>query len=132
MIGLAQLLWAINLHVLHLLGLDVAWILDFRDPSLDDLELTDTSSNHRNRLAVPGSINKNEGRNLYMPVYKLFILYSGWVGVGWLLFLSITGRDRESMESYRWFVALIALGAGVGALAPWKGIGERERLALRR
>ncbi|WVR04664.1 hypothetical protein IAU60_001675 [Kwoniella sp. DSM 27419] len=33
LIGLAQLLWAVNLHVLHILGLDTSWVLDLRlDP----------------------------------------------------------------------------------------------------
>ncbi|KAL1411491.1 protein-ER retention protein [Vanrija albida] len=31
LVGLAMLLWAVNLHVLHLLGLDSSWILDIRD-----------------------------------------------------------------------------------------------------
>ncbi|WVQ83274.1 hypothetical protein IAT38_005413 [Cryptococcus sp. DSM 104549] len=35
LIGLAQLLWAINLHVLHLLGLDTSWILDLREVDPD-------------------------------------------------------------------------------------------------
>lgn len=52
--------------------------------------------------------------------------------MGWVLFLAITGRERESMENNRWFVAVVALGAGAGALIPWKGVGERERTALRR
>lgn len=34
LLGFAILLWATNLHILHLLGLDTSYILDFRDPDL--------------------------------------------------------------------------------------------------
>ncbi|WRT64733.1 uncharacterized protein IL334_001667 [Kwoniella shivajii] len=46
LIGLAQLLWAINLHVLYTLGLDTSWILDLRDdPNPDvDTELNPSSN----------------------------------------------------------------------------------------
>ncbi|KAK1921595.1 protein-ER retention-related protein [Papiliotrema laurentii] len=136
LVGLAQLLWAINLHVLHLLGLDTAWILDFRDkPSgPDDIELLDGPDSARNRLSVPGDrpAGRPHSGNLYVPVYKLFMLYSAWVGAGWILFLAFTGGERDSMERSRWFVAFVALGAAVGAITPWKGVGERERVALRR
>ncbi|WWC59509.1 uncharacterized protein I303_102065 [Kwoniella dejecticola CBS 10117] len=41
LIGLAQLLWAINLHALSSLGLDVSWILDLRDDPDPDEPLED-------------------------------------------------------------------------------------------
>ncbi|WWC67988.1 uncharacterized protein I206_101907 [Kwoniella pini CBS 10737] len=44
LIGLAQLLWAINLHILSSLGLDISWILDLRDdPEFDSEESLNTS-----------------------------------------------------------------------------------------
>jgi hypothetical protein len=65
-------------------------------------------------------------------VYKLFLLYTAWVGGGWLAFRWVTGAEPEAMERWRWLVGVIAVGAGVGAVAPWRGIGQRERAGLRR
>ncbi|WVF69765.1 hypothetical protein IAT40_004544 [Kwoniella sp. CBS 6097] len=52
LIGLAQLLWAVNLHVLHLLGLDTSWILDLRD----EPDLVDPDSPTITSLAEEGDI----------------------------------------------------------------------------
>lgn len=126
LVGLAQLLWALNLHILHLLGLDTAWILDFRDTSH---ETTEINLNDERRLPSPSG--RPESGKLYQPVYKLFLVYTAWVGSGWVLFRWITEGEAESMEEWRWFVGIIAIGAAVGALAPWEGVGEKERKALR-
>jgi hypothetical protein len=142
LVGLAQILWATNLHILHLLGLDTAWILDVRDhgPSLDDIPLLDNdvgsleiphSSSVRQTPRLEDSIAVDSGK-LHQPVYRLFLLYTAWVGGGWIVFRVVTGGEPESMESWRWLVGVIAVGAAVGALAPWRGAGQRERAALRR
>ncbi|OCF45854.1 hypothetical protein I317_00342 [Kwoniella heveanensis CBS 569] len=52
LIGLAQLLWAVNLHVLHLLGLDTSWILDLRE----EPDLVDPDSPTITSLAEEGDI----------------------------------------------------------------------------
>ena len=142
LVGLAQLLWAVNLHILHLLGLDTAWILDVRDHGslLDDIPLLDSdvgnldiphSRSIREVDGLRGSDQVGSGK-LYQPVYRLFLLYAAWVGGGWIVFRVITGGDPESMESWRWLVGVIAIGASIGALAPWRGAGQRERAALRK
>ena len=140
LIGLAQLLWASNLHVLHLLGLDTSWILDFRDPGdtiepnaeleMDHLASTNGHDELRQRSVVEPL--RAESGGLYQPLYKLCLLYSAWVGGGWVVFRLGTGANTEDMEKYRGFIALIALGPAVGALVPWRGVAERERTALRR
>jgi hypothetical protein len=129
LVGLAQLLWALNLHVLHKLGLDTAWILDVRNANHDtgEIEMSDNPSHAR----MAQSVSRPESGKLYQPVYKLFLLYTAWCGAGWVLFRMLTGGESESMEEWRWVVGLIAVGAVVGALSPWKGVGERERRAMR-
>jgi hypothetical protein len=129
LVGLAQLLWAVNLHILHLLGLDPAWILDFRDTGHDvtDIELSDSPTRKNDVVA-----ERPRSGKLYQPVYKLFVIYSAWMGGGWTLFRLITGAETEEMERWRGLVGVIGVGAAVGALAPWRGVGERERAALRR
>ncbi|ORY30353.1 EXS family-domain-containing protein [Naematelia encephala] len=144
LVGLAQLLWAVNLHVLHLLNLDTAWILDIRDDNPDPpgLELDtlgipednvvqlDTPGRQRT-MAAPKSLRVDSG-SLYGPIYKLFLVYTAWVGGGWFLFRWLTDGDGELMERYRALVAVIGIGVGVGAVTPWHGPGERERASLRR
>jgi hypothetical protein len=121
LIGLAQLLWALNLHILHLLGLDTSWILDFRDDPPDEIELE----------PITPEVTRPESGKLYQPVYKLFLIYTSWVGGGWVVFTVLTGSDTELMEQYRGIVGVVALGAVGLALAPWHGVGERERRGLR-
>ena len=110
----------------------MSWILDFRDK--DDIPLSDSPTlGSRARLNVPGNAVKERGeKKLYPTVYKLFVLYSAWCGLGWALFITITNRETESMERHRWLVAFVAVGAAIGALFPWKGVGERERSAMRK
>ena len=136
LVGLAQLLWAANLHILHILGLDTAWILDFRNRGeVEEIPLESTADS----LDVPPLSNaarfggeSMESGKAYQPVYRLFLLYTAWVGGGWLVYRMLTGGEAELMESWRWFVGVIVVGAIVGALAPWRGTGQRERAALRR
>ncbi|WVW78401.1 hypothetical protein I302_100355 [Kwoniella bestiolae CBS 10118] len=155
LIGLAQLLWAVNLHVLHVLGLDISWILDLRDDhdpdpppvgeegeielsvpgpkgtmtiSLDDELEPDTPIRARQseRIVRPPS-NKLHG-----PVYKLFMLYGAWCGSGWVIFRLLSNGVEDEMERWRVIPGLLWLGILAGVFVPWRGVGERERAGLRR
>ena len=143
LVGLAQFLWATNLHVLHLVGIDTAWILDIRDPESsveplppepERLELTAlglppvTPPPRINGTAVPPS----RPSSLHAPMYRMFGLYSLWVGGGWALFQWITGGEAEAMERWRALIGVIAVGPLLAALLPWRGVGDRERRAMRR
>ena len=150
LIGLAQLLWAVNLHVFHLLGLDTSWILNLYDADEGEgaessgmggvVDLDEHSAHEvdsvtltRGRPTVStASRGRPESGKLFQPVYKLCVLYSAWVGGGWAVFRLVTGARPEAMERYRGLVAVVALGPVLGALIPWRGVGERERTALRR
>ena len=123
LVGLAQLLWATNLHVLHLLGLDTPWILDYRDSTDDDVPLHELNPEDVGDAPPRHVVARPESRTLHWSVYSLFLLYSAWVGTGWVVFRIITGGNQESMERWRGLVGIIALGAAVGVFAPWRGVG---------
>lgn len=164
LIGLAIFLWATNLHVLHLLGLDTAYILDFRDPGepfaegagvgvgadsagarvgvdggagldAEEYELGDRveSAVKRETLQLQAhTISRPDSAKLHGPVYRLFVLYSLAVGGGWVVFRLATRGEAEEMERMRGMVGVLMLAVGVAAVAPWRGVGERERAGLRR
>ncbi|ORX33919.1 EXS family-domain-containing protein [Kockovaella imperatae] len=135
LVGLAQLLWASNLHILYLLGLDTSWILDFRDTvAVEDVPLHALSAEDVGDEPPQreSPISRPESKTLHRSLYKLFAIYTAWVGSGWLIFRSVTGADQQAMENFRWFVGLVAIGAILGAFAPWDGIGIRDRAALKR
>lgn len=126
LVGLAILLWAVNLHVLSLLGLDVSWALDIRDgDDADHLVSSDEPKPPRNVNHIPSSY-------LYGPVYKLFAAYSIWCFGGWAAFRFLSGDDTEAMERWRGFVGVVCIVPLAVSLTPWRGIGYRERQALRR
>ncbi|TXT08953.1 hypothetical protein VHUM_02427 [Vanrija humicola] len=119
LVGLALLLWAVNLHVLHLLGLDSSWILDIRD--------SDDTAN-----TPPPAAGRPPSAKLYGPVYRLFLAYAAWCLAGWGAFRSLTGDNTERMEAWRGLVGVIMLAPLAAALLPWRGIGARERRAFRK
>jgi hypothetical protein len=153
LVGLAILLWALNLHVLGLLGLDVSWVLDIRDS--DDADLGDGSrgadggfngsfdDNHGDEkpASSPRPLTPNRfvgptrapGAHLAGPVYRLFLIYAAWCTGGWIVFRVLTGSDTGAMERLRGVVGLVCLGPVLAALLPLRGAaGLRERQALRR
>jgi hypothetical protein len=124
LIGLAIFLWATNLHILHLLGINVPKALDFRDPDEDEDVFTEIGERDKEEVG--------DLKTTYMTIYKLGLGYAGFVGTGWVLFWIITGGEVEVMEQWRGLVGVVLVGVGAGALVPWRGIGERERRGFRR
>lgn len=134
LLGFAILLWATNLHILHLLGINVPKVLDFRDRDTIGGAEEDVFSDSGVGVRVLDSETdeKAESARAHVPVYKLAGVYTAFVMVGWLVFRIITGGEVDSMEAWRGLVGLVMVGAFAGAIAPWRGIGERERRGLRR
>lgn len=129
LVGLAILLWAINLHILTLLGIDVSWALDIRDADDEraqgvNLELHDGDTSRPQNTHVPGA-------HLYSAVYKCALVYTLWCTLGWGIFRYITGDNTDSMEHWRAVAGLVCLIPLVAAIAPWRGFAYRERRALR-
>lgn len=103
--------------------------------------------------APPPPVERPTARSLYRSVYALFLVYTLYVGAGWLLFRLMTrptaeeiravGHDaqseveRERMERRRAVVGLVVVGLatmgfGTGfGWGRWK-VGERERQSLLR
>ena len=126
LVGLAILLWGTNLHILHLLGINVPKVLDFREPQEEEEEGDgDVFTDKQVQETGGGGVG-------YMTIYKLAGVYTAFVGSGWVLFRLITGGEVESMEDWRGLVGVVLLGVLGGALIPWRGIGERERRGFRR
>jgi hypothetical protein len=123
LVGLAILLWGTNLHILHLLGINVPKVLDFRDSTEEEEDVFTETEPEPKRIG---------GEVGYQAVYKLAIVYTCFVGSGWVLFRVITGGEVESMEDWRGLVGVVLVGVVGGALVPWRGIGERERRGFRR
>lgn len=182
LIGLGILLWAINVHILSLVGLNVGWILDFRDrAAVDGLGLGDIGAAAGSRRALAGEVygedslgpdgpvggagretydlaspalstangtrrssymgisagseEEESAKRLYVPIYKLFLLYSTCVGSGWALFTYWTAGEPERMEHYRGAVGVLAVVLAVSAvwgLGPWSRMAERECAGLKR
>lgn len=77
LVSLGALCWALNLHVLHLVGIDTAVVLDIR------------SASSPNEHIHPST--------LYPPVYQLAACLAVWTGLCWILgFQVIAGGDGES------------------------------------
>ena len=126
LVGLAILLWGTNLHILHLLGINVPKVLDFREPQEEEEGDGDVFTEKQVQETGGG------GGVGYITIYKLAGVYTAFVGSGWVLFRLITGGEVESMEDWRGLVGVVLLGVLGGALVPWRGIGERERRGFRR
>lgn len=156
LVGLATLLWALNLHVLAALRIDISAVLDLRDdpggdghisledgddgderaeqgilsPRVQPLALTlneDTPMRPANTRIMRPSANK-----LYGPMYKLFLMYCGWVGTAWVLFRYLSGEEEEAMERWRVIPGLAMVGVVAAVAVPWRGVLERERAGFRR
>jgi hypothetical protein len=125
LLGFALLLWATNLHVLSKLGLDTSWILDFRD--VEEIEMEETGDTEEETPAKPLHNPRPAAASLYQPVYKLFLLYTAWVGGGWVIFRVLTRGETEQMERYRALVGVIMVGVVVGLVVPSRRTGPRER-----
>lgn len=77
LVSLGTLCWALNLHVLHLIGIDTAAILDVRSPT------------NANEHIHPSK--------LFPPVYQLAACLAAWTGLCWILgFKVIAGGDGEA------------------------------------
>ncbi|KZV81617.1 EXS-domain-containing protein [Exidia glandulosa HHB12029] len=109
--GLGILAWALNLHLLHLLGIDTAFALDFR-----------IYDKGYHQLAHPST--------LYGPVYRVFFAYSAWTFGGWVVFRVACAGDMDSMDSYKIIAVITLAGLLFGLLMPFNAVSLRERRAF--
>lgn len=161
LVGLATLLWALNLHVLAALRIDISAVLDLRDDPGGDGRISLEPGDDGGELAEQGilsprvqppstagtALTLNEDTpmrptntrivrpsadKLYGPMYKLFLMYCGWVGTAWVLFRYLSSEEEEAMERWRVIPGLAMVGVVAAVVVPWRGVLERERVGFRR
>ncbi|KAK9900040.1 EXS-domain-containing protein [Cystobasidium minutum MCA 4210] len=110
LVSLGALCWALNLHVLHLMGIDTAVVLDIR------------SASSPNEHIHPST--------LYPPVYQLAACLAVWTGLCWILgFQVVAGGDGQSAVGK--MVAAMSLFLAVALLfLPADRLKKTERMLL--
>lgn len=133
LVGIGILLWALNLHILHLLGFDTGFILGVRSRADGDGGSDDLAEDGAISLAG-GSTTKASfarSRELIGPVYGLLGAYTAWSFAGWLIFRWLVGGDdQDQVDAWRLLPLLTSLGAVIGLIAPYDGLWRRERQAF--
>ncbi|KAG1723602.1 EXS family-domain-containing protein [Suillus paluster] len=115
LIGLGILAWAINLHGLHLLGIDASSALEL----------------HSGRIFLPTtsppSRAHSSARVSYMPVYRLFMTYATWCFVGWSFFRLATHSNTILVDAFKYIPAVCSLGVLIALICPYEMCQKRER-----
>lgn len=141
-------LWAINLHLLNLLGIDTSWILGIcrrrqsaplpsgggggGSLALADLSSSSEDSDEAGLLGLGEGGNAwAKGKDVYGAVYGLVGAFGGWSLAGWLVFRWLSGgEEEEEMDKWRALPFLTALGVVAGVWMPYEGLWKRERRAF--
>lgn len=110
LVSLGALCWALDLHVLHLMGIDTAVVLDIRSPA--------NASEHIH----PST--------LYPPVYQLAACLAVWTGLCWILgFQVVAGGDGESAVG-KTIAAMSLFLAAALLFLPAERLKKSERMLL--
>lgn len=124
--GLGIFFWAVNLHVLHLLGIDTIWVLDIRRDKIQSSSPPTPLPTAR-APELPYDLSSLEAVSLYKSIYKLFAIYGLWIGAGWVYFRWVTGGIGETMDSHKFLPAFTAVGVVFGLVCPFDVVMKRER-----
>jgi len=103
--------WAVNLHVLHLLGIDTSKILDIR-------HATSNEHLHPSRL--------------YQPIYQLAAFYAAWTGLCWTVGFKWLADGQGDSEAGRWVAGFSWVTALLFLVAPFDKLKRTERLMFLR
>lgn len=115
LVGLGLLGWVTNLHGLQLLGIDGPGVLEFQ-----------ASSNYL-PLRSPSSSGHASARSFYLPLYRIFVGYTGWCFVAWLVFRAATQSDAALVDIFRYVPAVCILGVVTVLVCPYDVFHKRER-----
>ncbi|KAG8995278.1 hypothetical protein FRB93_001172 [Tulasnella sp. JGI-2019a] len=133
LVGLGLLCWATNLHILHLLGIDTASVLETRP---EKLPLLVPSSPHPDSSHDSLSSSHRAAGPLYPAIYRLLCFYAAWVAATYIIFKMAINGDMKMMDRSRSIVTIASVGVLVGLFCPFNVIQKRERdiflVALRR
>lgn len=124
--GLGILAWAINLHGLHLAGIDA--------PRALDLDIRRTRNTLTNRAPSPLPIVSHSGwkhvsasDSYHVHVYKLFLQYSVLVAVSWLIYRNVTHGDLVLVDVFKYIPAVTALILLMFLISPFNVFQKHER-----
>lgn len=123
LIGFAILCWASNLHFLHLLHLDTAYVLDMHSRAHLPYSRIHPSP-------IPSSTSSSSSPppvHLYSAVYKIFMAYGAWCFACWLLFRVLCAGDARSMDHYKLIPSICVLVILVVLFSPLNSCRRRER-----
>ncbi|KAG8967874.1 hypothetical protein FRC03_009161 [Tulasnella sp. 419] len=131
LVGLGIICWASNLHILHLLGIDTAHVLEVRST---ELKLPTSAPTSRPASPMPSSpsmqpksLHYSRSSSLYLPVYRIFGLYMVWSLGSWILFKFLVGGDIQRMDYHRSIPLAASFGIFVVLFLPFDVIHKRER-----
>ncbi|KAI5123051.1 hypothetical protein M0805_000486 [Coniferiporia weirii] len=117
--GTGLLCWATNLHVLHILHVDVSAALDLRT-----LDTYSVNHNGPLRLSAPGP---PAALVLARAVYRLFFAYALWVFAAWSIFRLATHGDPMLVDSHKFIPTVAALSLLMFAISPFNILEKRTR-----
>lgn len=114
LVGLGVLGWATNLHGLQLLGIDGPGALGLN------------ASIHL-PLRSPSSSGHFSAHSFYVPLYRIFIVYTSWCLAAWLVFRAATQSDTALVDVFRYIPAVCILGVVTVLMCPYDVFHKRER-----
>jgi hypothetical protein len=110
LVSLGAFCWATNLHVLHLLGIDTAVVLDIRSLSSPNEHI------HPSKL--------------YTPVYQLAASLAAWTGLCWVVGFQVIGGGNGEAATGKAIAALSLFLAGILLFLPAERLKKSERMLL--
>ncbi|KZO93093.1 EXS-domain-containing protein [Calocera viscosa TUFC12733] len=111
LLGLGILGWATNLHLLRVLGVD-SYVALIKNTSA-------ARSEEDGYVASGGGTKREQERALTASVYRLFLLYTLWVGVGWCFFRIATGGEEGLINRFRAVPAILLATILLFLLSPY-------------
>lgn len=125
LVGLGLFCWATNLHLLHLLGIDTASVLETRS---EKIPLSVPPSPHPDSSHDLSSTSTHKAASsLYTPIYRLLLFYAAWVAATYVIFKMAINGDMKMMNRSRSIVTIASVGVLVGLFCPFNVIQKRER-----
>ena len=140
--ALGVLGWATNLHGLHVWGVDAAGVLDLNSNNYDGgHRLTSTSPLPTSVSAdrrTGGWRHQHQHQQTYVPVYRAFAAFGGWVFVCWAVFRYAAGTGADAadgdggagvgaVDGYKFVPAVAALGALTVLVCPFQVAYKPQR-----
>ena len=114
LLGLGAFLWASNLHVLRLLGIDAAHVLQTPKASVS---------------ASPTAFSRPP--SLHPPIYSLLVAYSAWVCAGLAVYHVFTRADVDALDQYKFIPIIVYAGVLAAAILPFSKTLRSQRSILR-